>query len=334
MRPLKKIIISRTDNLGDVLLTLPIAGILKKKYPDCIIYFIGKSYTKALIKTCIHVDEFLDREALLKNNTILADLKADGIVHVFPDKAIAKAAKDTGIPLRIGTSHRWFHWLYCNSRVDFSRKNSDLHEAQLNLKLLKPLGITESFSLPQLSENIGFENIPVLPIALKNLLPDKKISLIFHPKSKGSAREWPMENYFQLAKALDPEKYSIFITGTENEGTLIKDQKKEIFDLPNIIDLTGKCSLEELISFIAAADGLIACSTGPLHIASSLGKNSIGIYPPMRPIHPGRWAPLGKKTTVLSENKICSDCKKDFNCKCIQSITVDQVAKVISTWGK
>lgn len=143
-----------------------------------------------------------------------------------------------------------------------------------------------------------------------------------------------MENYYQLAKALDPEKYSIFITGTENEGTLIKDQKKEIFDLPNTTDLTGKCSLEELISFISAADGLIACSTGPLHIASSLGKNSIGIYPPMRPIHPGRWAPLGKKTTVLFENKICNDCKKDFNCKCIQSISVNQVVNVISTWRK
>ena len=30
----KKIVISRTDSIGDVALTLPLAGILKSKYPD------------------------------------------------------------------------------------------------------------------------------------------------------------------------------------------------------------------------------------------------------------------------------------------------------------
>jgi hypothetical protein len=53
----KRIIISRTDNLGDVILTLPMAGILKSEIPGCYILFLGKKYTKPLVDACEHVDE-------------------------------------------------------------------------------------------------------------------------------------------------------------------------------------------------------------------------------------------------------------------------------------
>jgi heptosyltransferase-3 len=329
----KNIIISRTDNLGDVLLTLPMAGIIKAAFPGCKIFFIGKNYTRALITACKYVDEFLDKETILKEG-ILQKINADVILHIFPDREIAKAASKAGIPMRIGTSHRWYHLLYCNKRVNFSRKKSNLHESQLNLKLLQPLGISKEFSLEEIREHLGFENIPSIPDSLKNLLSPSKFNLILHPKSKGSAREWPMEYYFKLANLLPVEKYSIYITGTEKEGILIKEQKPDIFNLPHVMDMTGKCSLEELVGFISCADGLLACSTGPLHIASSLNKYAIGIYPPMRPIHPGRWAPLGNKTTVLVENKACKACKKNFNCVCIQDISPEQVISVINGWKK
>ena len=327
----EKIIISRTDNLGDVMLTLPMAGIIKEKYPSCKIYFIGKSYTKALIETCKYIDEFVDKENVL-NNDYLNKIKADVIIHVFPDKAVAKAAAKAKIPFRIGTSHRWFHWLYCNKKVNFSRKKSSLHEAQLNLKLLQPLGVTKEFSLPEINGNLGFEKIP--QPSKEIALNKEKFNLVFHPKSKGSAREWPMEYYFQLANLLPVTKYSIYITGTEKEGELIKSQKKEIFDLPHVIDTTGKCSLEELVNLIARADGLVACSTGPLHIASSLGKFAVGIYPPMKPIHPGRWAPIGKNSTVLVEDKFCEACRVNSDCSCIRAISPEQVVLVVDTWKK
>ena len=57
---MKRILISRTDNLGDVILTLPMAGILKKEIPGCYILFLGKAYTRPLIDACEFVDEFLD----------------------------------------------------------------------------------------------------------------------------------------------------------------------------------------------------------------------------------------------------------------------------------
>ena len=46
---------------------------------------------------------------------------------------------------------------------------------------------------------------------------------------------------------------------------------------------------------------------------------AIGIYPPIKPMHPGRWAPLGINTEVLvQEISECDDCRKTMDCHCIR----------------
>jgi hypothetical protein len=62
---------------------------------------------------------------------------AAAIVHVFPRPQIARAARH--IPIRIGTYSRGYHWWTCNRLVRLHRKNSSLHEIELNLALLQPL---------------------------------------------------------------------------------------------------------------------------------------------------------------------------------------------------
>ena len=74
---------------------------------------------------------------------------------------------------------------------------------------------------------------------------------------------------------------------------------------------------------------MIAASTGPLHIAAALGKKAIGLFAPMRPIHPGRWKPIGKQANYLVLNIDCSDCRKTMNCHCIREIKTMEVIKMI-----
>ncbi len=334
MRDLQ-IILSRTDNIGDVVLSLPLAGFLKRQMPEAKIYFIGKSYTRPVIESSVYIDEFIDRDHILGDPGLLRKIQADAIVYIYPDKELAKAGKKAGIPLRVGTSHRLFHLLYCNKLVNLSRKNSPLHEAQLNFALLKPLGIEYMPELSEIPAFYGMRSDPAtLPELLASILNPGVFKLLFHPKSKGSAREWPLKNYVALAKLLPPGKFQIFVTGTQAEGELIKQEQKELFNLPHVVDTTGKVSLQQLITFINETDGLIACSTGPLHIAAALGKHALGIYPPMHPMHPGRWAPLGAKADVLVLNKTCNDCRATQNCLCIQSFTPESVMQQVINWTR
>jgi ADP-heptose:LPS heptosyltransferase len=320
----QKIILSRTDNLGDVVVTLPLAGYLKQVFPTAQIGFIGKKYTQPIIEHCRHVDFFLDRENVLQHPE---QLQADCIIFVFPDKELAQIAKKQGIQLRIGTSHRWFHWLYCNKLVNFSRKNSPLHEAQLNFQLLSPLQIR---TVPPLAELANFYGLfapenGTLPIHIDK----NKQRIILHPKSKGSAREWSLEHYEQLIQLLSPEKYQIFITGVAQEGEQIRQQRPSIFDYPHVTDTTGRLSLPELMTLFVNCHAFVACSTGTLHIAAALGLKTIGIYPPIRPMHPARWQPVGKQATFLVEQKNCEACRKTQQCACINAITPLQVRELL-----
>ncbi len=327
----QRIILSRTDNLGDVILTLPLAGFLKHHLENVRLYFIGKAYTKPLIEACEFIDCFLDREEIIQNPHILEEIKADAIVFIFPDKSLAQLASKLNIPLRIGTSHRWFHWLYCNQSVSFSRKKSDLHEAQLNFKLLKPLGWDVLPSFEQISQWYGFEAKATLPTEIEGLLSDNRKKIIIHPKSKGSAREWDLSKYKEVIDALDAQKYQFLITGTASEEARVIQEFPGILEETSALNLMGKLDLAQLITLIAKADALLACSTGPLHIAAALGKLAVGLYPPIKPMHPERWQPIGTHAEVLVLKKECSACRKQIQCACIQEISVEEVCKILWT---
>ncbi len=323
-----KIIISRTDHIGDVVLSLPMAAILKKQFPGSEIIFLGRSYTEPVIGACPHIDRFLNWTVLEKMNeknrvSRFKALKADVIIHVYPDRLIATTSRQAGIPIRIGTSHRSYHWITCNHLVHFSRKRSVFHETQLNLRLLEPLGIKRYISTDEIRRMDTLSIAPSLKKETARLLSEKKFNLILHPLSKRNAREWGLDNYKKLIGMLPVDLFTIFITGTEDEGLMIR--KQQLTDFPHVTDLTGRQTLQDLIRFIAAADGLIACSTGPLHLAAALGKYTLGIYSPLRPIHPGRWAPLGLNASFLVKNGPCRKCRKKDRCECLESITPEEV---------
>jgi ADP-heptose:LPS heptosyltransferase len=105
-------------------------------------------------------------------------------------------------------------------------------------------------------------------------------------------------------------------------------------DLPShVTNMTDKLSLTEYISFIQQCNGIVAAGTGPLNVAAALGSNALGLFPPIRPIHPGRWEPIGPKAMYLCIDKSCSDCKNDASrCKCISEITPMMVFAAIQQW--
>lgn len=323
---MNRILISRTDSIGDVILTLPMCQALKEKYPQARLIFIGKKYTEPVVSCFDCIDEFWDVDSLLNQPISLQieKMHADCILHVFPNKQLASLAKKAKIPMRIGTSHRIFHLFTCNYRPNFTRKNSPFHEAQLNFQLLEPLGITRIPNLAELSSNIQF-NPP--NEELPNEFNFESGSLILlHPKSKGSALEWPIEKYMSLAENLANIGKTVCFTGTEEEGKLFRDN---IPVHPNIIDSTGKLTLEQLIVFIGKAQALVACSTGPYHIAGVCGIKAIGLFSMRRPIDPGRWKAIGPKATYLVFDKNCKSCKKGEKCRCIENITVQTVINAI-----
>ncbi|UOR05332.1 glycosyltransferase family 9 protein [Hymenobacter aerilatus] len=338
---MKTFLISRTDAIGDVVLTLPVAGWLKQAFPECRVILLGRTYTQAVADACPWVDAFLNFDELLAlpmSGQIqqLRQVQADVVLHVFPNKVIAQLARLASIPVRIGTRNRWFHWLTCTKLVALSRRNSTLHEAQLNLHLLLPLGYLPDSPLSRVGEWVRLRPQVALPEALQESLQARRpnqLNIILHPRSRGSAREWGLPHFGELARLLHAAGHRVWVTGTAAEGAELTEwlqQHRRYL----AADLTGQLSLPQFIAFIAAADGLVAGSTGPLHLAAALGRHALGLYPPIRPMHPGRWAPLGARAEYLVlDRPNCADCRhQPAACTCIKALLPLQVMGRVVEW--
>src|SRR5215217_1069 len=321
-------VLNRADKIGDVVLALPMAGILKRAFPVCKVSLLGQHYTWPLARCCEHLDQIYawdEIEAAPRSERIkqFKAFGADVIIHVYPLPAIAKLARQARIPLRIGTSRRVFHWLNCNRLVRLSRRRSTLHEAQLNVALLRGVGIERCYDLGQISRLFGLSRIDPLSPNLAASIDPGRFDLIIHPKSAGSAREWPITHFARLIESLPPERFNIFVTGSEAEAESVRDTLP--MQLPHVKDLMGKISLAELVSLIKAADGLLAASTGPLHIAAALGKHTLGVYAPFRSKHASRWGPIGPRTRVFQLANKCTSCSDPGDCECMRRIDPDEI---------
>lgn len=316
-KPIKRIIVSRTDSIGDVVLTLPFCVRLKSLYPEAALVYLCKAYTKSVVECFAPVDEILlleDLEHMSKVERKQA-LFADMILHVFPHPKIAQWSKEANIRRRIGTSHRWAHWFYCNEKVDFTRKNSSLHEAQLNFHLLNPLGQKNIPSFSEIQDmSMNFQGNSSSPISGDYI--------VLHPFSKGSAVEYPLHNYVELAERLIEKGFTVVVSGTAAEAEKIGVS----FDhLPGVVNAVAKYSLQELMGIIHHAKGFVACSTGPLHLSGIMNVKTVGLFSPKKPIHPGRWSPLGTQTQCLVFDKECTQCQEKKSCNCIEKIPVERI---------
>lgn len=174
--------------------------------------------------------------------------------------------KKAGIKTRVGTANRLFHWFLYNRLGPLSRRKPTLHEAQLHLKLLRGIGIDVQKSLEQLPDYFGLDRVPQIDPKFKHLLSNEKFNLIIHPKSGGNAPAGDLQHYAHLIQKLDLEKTNILINGSATEKKQM--QKWTNFHQGRVTDISGMFSLEEFMSFGKSADGLVAWSIGPVHVAA------------------------------------------------------------------
>lgn len=330
----KRVLICKTNQIGDVTFALPIATALKKAEPNVKVIFLGRAYTQALIEHYNDVDEFADWDQIkdLPDEQAaqrLAALNVDVIFNIQADKRLAKLAKMAAIPLRVGTIGRLYNWKLCNKLISLSRKNSPLHETQLDMYFLKGVGLPCDYSLQQIAELQNYRAFEATE-EVSAFLEDDKFNLILHPKTRGQHIEWPFEHFAELIRSLPEDKVNILITGSAEEGAQFAPQLLETF--PQIKNVCGKLSLSGLCELISRTDGLIAASTGPVHLAANFGVHTLGLYAPIRPMHAGRWGPVGKQAEVLNVEKNCDDCRKSGPCHCVAAITPKQVNETVMRW--
>lgn len=343
---IKHVLISRTNNIGDVICILPLTGIIKSHYPDCKVTLLARDYVYDIVKHAKYIDDFLSWDVLSQQSesdaiAILQSKKIDAVMLVHPEKIISQLMKKAKIRYRIASVSRWYHWSptlsrayqwrLCNKFVWFTKKIG-IHETQRHLGFLKPLKIKPKNDFNYLHAMMGFSCDQPLPDHLQSVLHTEKFNLIIHPYSNGHARDWPISSFVECIQALPKDRFHIILTGSEKEKARI--QNEIVAYCPDVLSVAGQCSLDELITLISKCDGLLANSTGPMHLAWALNKRTLGIFPFKRTISAQCWGPLGDYGQSVTADPNCQEitCVDKKDCYCMKSITVNQVKEMLMRW--
>ena len=321
----QRILIARTDALGDLVLSLPIAAALKQKFPGAKVGLLVRPYAESVARCAREVDEVvtwteIDAESPSREgkNTLQVG-QWDAIVFAYPDAGVAVAAKKAAIAIRCGTARRWHMFLRMTHRNWDGRKDSGGHESWHGLRLLMPFGIEASGD---------FRTAPCLVAPA----PDETVhawldrggtgAILLHPGSHGSAGNWPADRFASLALELAESGRVVGFTGTTSEGEAFSAVMPKH---ANVHPLFGAFNLTQLLAAQAHAAAVIASSTGPLHTASAMGTPVVGIYGTRPPEWSRRWSPIGPNVSVLETAQNTPEGNLDIS---IQSV-LDAMSEVI-----
>ena len=336
MNQYSKILIVRTDRIGDVILSLPLATTIKKYFPGSRVTFLLREYTKDIVAKHPHVDNILTliekkgKTLLLPNILQIKKHQFDVCIVVSPTFKVALTLFLTGIKKRIGTGYRWYFLLF-NNKIFEHRKYGERHELDYNMRMLKSLGIEESIEEDSVSFyiHVSHKSEHKVDDVLKNegIDPHRPI-VIIHPGSGGSAVNLPLKKFGDLVELLARElSISLLITGLDSE----REMCESLVINEKVKNLAGLFSLSEMIALINRSQLLIANSTGPIHIAAALKKNVVGFYPKIRECSPRRWGPFTNKKVIFTPEIDCDNCtrKQCEELNCMNSINIDRVFESI-----
>ncbi len=296
-----KVLVTRTDRLGDLVLSLPVFAELKQSCPDWEIHAMVAPVAVPLVENDPHLARVWTwREDFTSAETerLGMELGAAGfeaVVMLQYRRPLAKLLRNAGIGRRYGPLSKWTSWFQLNRGVRQNRSAGGRHELEYNLQLGRRLLSDEKKPVP---------TVPATGARLHLSAAQQQATgrfraeyraeggqIIFvHPGSGGSALDWEPERFAAVANDLAADQgRRVFITGSGPDAKVVAAVASQLH--PEVTVLLDQYDLRDFLPVLAAGDLLIGPSTGPLHLAAALAVPTLGLCPPVRTMHPDRWGP-------------------------------------------
>ncbi|MDX2468978.1 MAG: glycosyltransferase family 9 protein [SAR324 cluster bacterium] len=311
----KRLLIARTDRIGDFILTLPAIQAAKTQFGLHVSVLCQEAVAPLLLNNP-YVDE------VIAINSKAEPRQTVGMIFHYDFDAILVMVNDSNIkellpfikkeiPVRIGPLSKPKMAMYYNYPVLQKRSKSIQNEAEYNLELLEVFGKLETKEIrPEIymheAESLKAET------KIRELFPELNPGyVVMHSGMSGSALNWPLGHYHSLLQMLVEKGIQVVLTGV---GDGEKRRNKELASdvASNVFDCSNQVTLREL-AFLCSRSGLfIGPSTGPTHVANAAGATIISFYPPIQVQTAKRWAPYMAKGHIYQP---LVNCPEKYSCK-------------------
>ncbi|ATH08070.1 hypothetical protein BIY24_08940 [Halobacteriovorax marinus] len=351
-----KILINRTDALGDTILTVPMAALLREKFPTADIRFLISPISRPLFDNHPYVDgvfTYQKKDGPLKKlkclKNILNEFTPDIYLFVGGDQLVSFYMWLKGIDKRGGLVSKWPSFLFLNSGVRQKRSLVTMHESEYNLNLLKGLGISyENDEVLEFSPKISIDD-EQRESSLKEFcdlieaegLNPQLPSIFIHPGMTGHTLNWSSRNYGRLIDKMErkfPEQFNWIISHTPSDQQYLVGLRDHIDKCDHlksrVFYFDGALKgLRDYMNILSSAKAFIGPSTGTTHIANTLGVKTVAIYSPIKVQSTLRWSPFNRDEESLRLVVPDVVCGERFKCagntcpyyECMSKIEVQDI---------
>lgn len=284
---MKAVVVSRADRLGDLVLSLPVLGLLRDAgIPRRILH--TSTYARAIGEWALF--NGLATEVWTAGDSLPTklDTATTGGLSLFHSKEGVDLFLDLHLSETLGPRSKLSAlWSYSRS-VAQHRSRVQKSEMEYNLDLARAFLAQYKIFLPE------FRGLPALKVPPQWKAPVDSPDLVLVVANRGSAANWPIERYAEWGLKARSEGRSVDFLASgidaEERRQALRELGAEKAGARVLADFKG---IEELIAYIAGAKEVVSSSTGPLHIAHAAGVQVTGIYPIKRVESFDRWRPHG-----------------------------------------
>ncbi|OGG99736.1 MAG: hypothetical protein A2600_14010 [Candidatus Lambdaproteobacteria bacterium RIFOXYD1_FULL_56_27] len=342
----QKILVCRTDRIGDFVSSLPVFEVLGNRL-GLKVSVLCRPLTAPLLENNPFVSQVILYQPQ-RTKEVLEEIKAadfGAILALVNDPAaLGLLPRLQEIPVRIGPLSKPKMLFYYNYPVLQKRSRSVQNEADYNLDLLRPLGYDGSnrpkpkLYFTELEEQ-GF--LGRLQELLPRLDPTQGY-VVVHPGMSGSALNWPESHYGELLGRMVERGLRVVLTGMGAQEALLVDRLVQGIPQrfqPQVFGLVDRLGLRELGLLCRFARGFVGPSTGPTHVAGAAGVPLVSFYPPILVQSATRWAPYQAQGQIFTPDLPCTakrccqlgacPVKGQATSDCMASLAVEPVFEAI-----
>lgn len=295
---IKNILAVRNDRFGEFLLNIPAFRALKETYSGARLTLVVNPYVRELAEAGGLADEVITWDQrkhnlfeILSFSREIRKKKFDLCVILNPSREFNLIAFLSGIPRRLGYDRKWGFLL--THKIKDKKHLGIKHEVEYNLELVGAIGA----KTPDTSLSLTPPDFVPKGLNIENFIA-------IHPWTSDTAKQWPVENFYNLTKKLRTElnMQVVVVGGREELG-----RSREIFGdiADSVINMTGMTTLKELVGLLKKSRLLISGDSGPVHLACCLGVPVIALFRGDIPAKAARrWGPWGDGHTVIEKNNL------------------------------
>ena len=157
-----------------------------------------------------------------------------------------------------------------------------------------------------------------------------------HPSGGRRIKQWDPARWREVALRLQREfGAALVLTGTAGDRPLTQEVARGLGD--TVVDLSGRLALLEMLSLLGALDLVLSSDTGPMHMACAVGTPSVSVFGPSdaRRYFSGGTGASGTRHVVVQAPLWCAPCnlirRPPEEClgpggpECLRLVTVDAV---------